>query len=137
MSAAAGASASPTPRGVVDVTLDDDELVVRPRGWWAMLSLRRRLRIPRSALVSAHVAADPTTEVPVSIRVGGTGTLSVRAGYMRGEGQRSWWCYRYGRSAVVVALSLPKLQHVVIMTDDDGALVRSIDESTRPRIGSR
>ncbi|WP_378143936.1 hypothetical protein ACFJGV_10850 [Cnuibacter sp. UC19_7] len=66
--------------GTVDVTINDSDLVIEPRGWWKMFSLRRRFRIPRSAIVSARVAKDPTIEIPVRFRVGGTGTVSIRAG---------------------------------------------------------
>ncbi len=117
--------------GTVDVTIAGSDLVIEPRGWWKMFSLRRRLRIPCSGIVSARVAGDPTAEIPVRFRVGGTGTVSVRAGYMRGEGKRSWWCYRYGQPAVIITLTLPRLSSLVIIADDNEATVRSINSSTR------
>lgn len=113
-------------RGLVDVSVDGPDLVIAPRGWWGFLSLRRRIRLPRAAIRSAHVSGDPTADVPVTWRSGGTGTFAVRAGYWRGSGVRSWWCYRYGQPAVLVELALPRLQAVVIMTDDDRATVDQI-----------
>lgn len=113
-------------RGLVDVTMEGDEVVVTTRGWWAFLSLRRRIRLPREAVRSAHVSGDPTAEVPVTWRSGGTGTFMIRAGYWRGSGVRSWWCYRYGQPAVLIELTLTRLQAVVVMTDDDDATVDAI-----------
>lgn len=113
-------------RGLVDVSVDGPDLVITPRGWWGFLSLRRRIRLPLAAIRSAHVSGDPTVEVPVTWRSGGTGTFAVRAGYWRGSGVRSWWCYRYGQPAVLVELALPRLRAVVVMTDDDRATVDQI-----------
>lgn len=112
--------------GTVDAVITDTVLTITPRGWWKFLSLRRRLEIPRAAVVSARVASDPTIVVPVRVRVGGTGTLTIRAGYMRGSTGRSWWCYRYGQPAVVVALTLPKLTNLVITTDENAAIADAL-----------
>lgn len=117
--------------GTVNVLIDQSHVVVVPRGWWKAFSLRRRLLIPRASIISAHVANDPTTEIPVRFRVGGTGTLSIRAGYMRGEGKRSWWCYRYGQPAVVIGLTLPKLTNLVVITDDNEATVAALNTRAR------
>ncbi|ROR80099.1 hypothetical protein SAMN06295974_1995 [Plantibacter flavus] len=113
-------------RGVVDIVVEGADLVITPRGWWGFLSLRRRIRVPSAAILSADVSADPTAEVPVRWRSGGTGTLMIRAGFFRGAGTRSWWCYRYGRSAVVIELELSRLQALVVMTDDDQATVEML-----------
>jgi hypothetical protein len=112
--------------GTVDLAINDASIVITPRGWWKVLSLRRRLELPWAAIVSARAVRDPTLEVPVRIRVGGTGTLTVRAGYMRGSTGRSWWCYRYGQPAVVIDLALPKLNNLVIITDDIAATVAAL-----------
>lgn len=117
--------------GTVDVTVTDSDLVVVPRGWWKMFSLRRRLRIARSAILYARVVGDPTTEIPVRYRVGGTGTVSIRAGYMRSGEERSWWCYRYGQPAVIIRLTLPRLRNLVIITDNNEATAQSLNESPR------
>lgn len=112
--------------GTVDAVITDTVLTITPRGWWKFLSLRSRLEIPRSAILSAHVVPDPAVAVPVRIRIGGTGTLTIRAGYMRGSTGRSWWCYRYGQPGVVIALSLPKLTNLVIITDDNAAIADAL-----------
>jgi len=117
--------------GTVDIVINQDQVVVIPRGWWKAFSLRRRLLVPLASVVSAHVANDPTTEIRVRFRVGGTSTLSIRAGYMRGDGTRSWWCYRYGQPAVVIALALPKLTNLVIMTDNNEATVAALNAKAR------
>lgn len=117
--------------GTVDIAINASDIVVIPRGWWKIFSLCKRLRIPRSAILSARVVRDPTAEIPVRFRVGGTGTASIRAGSMRGEGNRSWWCYRYGQPAVIITLILPKLSSLVIITDDNEATVRSLNEGAR------
>lgn len=111
----------------MDVAIDGAELVITPRGWWRLLSLRRQVRIPSAAIRSARVSAYPTVEVPVRWRVGGTGTLTICAGYWIRDGMRSWWCYRYGERAVVVDVALPRLQAAVVMTDDDDATVDLIE----------
>ncbi|RFA07528.1 hypothetical protein B7R21_15165 [Subtercola boreus] len=117
---------TPRRRGTVDTVITDTVLAITPRGRWKFFSLRRRLEIPHAAVISARVVPDPTLVVPVRIRVGGTGTLTLRAGYMRGRTGRSWWCYRYGQPAVVVTVDLPRLTDLVIITDDNAATVDAL-----------
>lgn len=50
---------------------------------------------------------------------------------MRAEGERSWWCYRYGQPAVIIALTLPRLSNLVIITDDNDATTRSLNDKDR------
>lgn len=113
-------------RAVVDVAVGRDSVRITPRGWWKVLSLCRRQDIPLEAILSAQVVQRPTEDIPVRFRVGGTGTLTVLAGYMRGPTGRTWWCYRYENPALVLNVSLPKLSSVVVMTDDNAAFAAAL-----------
>lgn len=113
--------------GLIDVELTEHEIIIRPRGVWKLWSLCRTKSIPRRSILSAHLSQQPDRELqPKSRR--GLGTLASLAGYMRGPHGRSWWCYRYGRSAVVLRLDLARLNHAVFITDDDEAFIDALTQ---------
>lgn len=112
--------------GLVEVGVVDGELVIRPRRLWKLWSFCRVKRIPQQAILDARVSQDPAQEIRPRWRAPGLGTLTSLAGYLRGPTGRSWWCYRYGQSAVVLEVNLPKLDHVVFIADDNAATVAAL-----------
>ncbi|PRB13492.1 hypothetical protein [Microbacterium sp. MYb62] len=115
--------------GLVDVFIVGGEVVVRPRRMWKVWSLCREKRLPREAILSAHVSSQPGHEVPARFRAPGLATLGSLAGYMRGPKGRSWWCYRHGESAVVLNVAHPKLAYVVFIADDNDATVAALQRT--------
>ncbi|MFC4241830.1 hypothetical protein ACFOYW_00475 [Gryllotalpicola reticulitermitis] len=113
--------------GIADVAIRDGVLVVTPRGAWKVLALAGHIEIPLRNIVGCHPDPDPCSSHPVSLRVGGTGVLGrIRAGYMRGSGERSWWLYRYGDHAVVIDVADNPLSYLVIEVDDPDATTEMV-----------
>lgn len=114
--------------GIVDIQFANEELIIRPRGIWKLWSLRATRRLPYLAVTSARLSKDPTVELRPRLRSPGLGTLTSLAGYTSGPSGRAWWCYRHGSTAVLLTTNLPRLAHVVVVTDDDAATARAIQK---------
>lgn len=117
--------------GLVDVELTTHEIIIRPRGTWKLWSLCRSKSIPRPSILSAHLSQSPEREILPRWRRG-LGTLASLAGYMRGPHGRSWWCYQYGRSAVVLTLDHATVNNVVFIADDNEAIVEALTRNIGP-----
>lgn len=113
--------------GLADIQISGGELVIVPRGAWAMMSLRRRLEVPIAQIAACAPDPDPRASHPITLRVGGTGLPGVRAGFMAGGGGRSWWLYRFGPNAVVIELRDAELEYLVVEVDDPRATVAMIN----------
>ncbi len=113
--------------GVADVAVEGGKVVVRPRGVWKLLALSGGLEIPLRHVSGCVVDPDPALSLPVTLRVGGTGLPGrIRAGYMVGQGGRSWWAYRFDGAAVVIELDGNALSYLVVDVDDPDATVRLV-----------
>lgn len=117
-------------RGLVDAVVTSEQIIIRPRGVWKLWSVCRSMSIPRQSILSAQLSHDPGREIGPRRRMG-LGTLASLAGFMRGPSGRSWWCYKYGQSAVVLNLDLAKLSNVVFITDDNEAVVDALAQGNR------
>lgn len=113
--------------GLVDVEVTTHEIMIRPRGLWKLWSLCRSISIPRQAILSVHISREPDREIAPKSRMG-LGTLASLAGYMRGSHGRSWWCYQYGRSAVVLNLDLARLSNAVFIAHDNEAIIEALTQ---------
>jgi len=111
-----------------DVTVTGDEVVITPRGWWKVSSMRGRVRVPRDAVRGARLSQDPVAELRPRWRTLGTYLFVIRAGYWRGRSGSSWWCYRTGRPALVLDLDpeLAGLDEIVAVTDDAPGTVAAL-----------
>ncbi len=114
------------PIRMVDVELSDEDVIITPRGIWKLWSLCRTKRIPYRAISGARLSMHADRELRPRWRNPGLGTFTTLAGYTSGPNGRTWWCYKYGRNAVVLDLMLPKLKHVVFIDDRGSDIVGEI-----------
>lgn len=107
------------------VELDGDELVVRFSGLDMVYALRRTVRVPRTAVVSAHTAPPPSRR---GIRAPGThlpGVLSF--GTWRGRfGKDLWGVRRAGRVLVIELDGGAAFERLVLEVDDPDAVATAV-----------
>jgi hypothetical protein len=86
---------------LVDVTVEDDDVVVRPRGAAALWSLKREIRARRATVALVRVVDG--ADVPIGVRLPGTAVpgVLVAGSYGRGS-ERSFWLVRNRRGPKLV-----------------------------------
>ena len=112
----------------VEVAVEDDEVVVRPRGLDVVWTFKRQVHAPLSALRS--VAVGPPSR-PRGQRAPGTYVPGlIRAGTWRSRAGREFWDVRRGRRVVVLdfADGAPYRRMVLEVPDPD---------ATARRLGAR
>lgn len=113
-------------RALVKIVLDDDSVTIVPRGIWKLWSFSRGQRIPFESLTGVQVSSRPLVEFPTGVRVAGLDVVAFLAGHFRNNGQRSWWCYRSGQSALVLRVDSSKITTFVVSAQDNESIVKQL-----------
>ncbi|HVF75233.1 MAG TPA: hypothetical protein VM938_09290 [Acidimicrobiales bacterium] len=110
------------------LAVEDDDLVVRFSGLEAAYALRRTVRIPRTAVVSAAVGPPPKRR---GLRAPGAhlpGRLSF--GTWRGRFGKDLWGVHRGERVVVIELDGgAAFERLVLEVDDPGGVVAALRQA--------
>ncbi|MGH9304393.1 MAG: hypothetical protein ACRDZ5_08280, partial [Acidimicrobiales bacterium] len=115
------------------VRVEDDSVVVRLKGWRAVLAVKWRLRVPLRVMTA--VGADPYAyaHVPTSLRDRRKAHPRLwRLGVYRGFRGWSFWSCGIGRNAVVLQTDTFRFKFVVIEVADPAKLVEEISAAMVP-----
>jgi len=110
------------------VRVDGDELVVRLDGLTAAAALRRELRIPRAAIVSA----EPGVPAELGRRRAGASIpwTDYRQGRFSAGGRKAFYSFEHRDRAITLELDgrlVPGAWRLVVVgTDDPAALLREL-----------
>jgi hypothetical protein len=116
------------------VDVADDFLEVRLSGWRSVLALRRRLRVPLSAVASVQHSSRAYVLVPTSIRLRRRSRPHLwRLGVYRGRSGWSFWSCGLGRGAVVIETQGYRFRFVVVEVSDPGAVIRRLEAALAGR----
>lgn len=122
-------------KALVKIVLDDDSVTIVPRGIWRLWSFSRGQRIPFESLTDVQVSSRPLVEFPTGVRVAGLDVVAFLAGHFRNSGQRSWWCYRNGQSALVIRADASKVATFVVSAQDNESFARQLQARLVARSG--
>jgi hypothetical protein len=112
-----------TSRGeLVDVRTDDGDVVVRPRGWSKLWSLKRELRVPRGAVADVRVVDG--AEVPIGFRSPGTSAFGalLAGSFGFGPSRAFWLVHRRRGPKLVLDLRDQDYVRVVLEVSDPDAV---------------
>jgi hypothetical protein len=116
------------------VDVAEDFLEVRLSGWRSVLALRRRLRVPLSAVASLQHSSRAYVLVPTSIRLRRRSRPHLwRLGVYRGRSGWSFWSCGLGRGAVVIETQGYRFRFVVVEVSDPGAVIRRLEAALAGR----
>lgn len=111
---------------VVDLDVSGTDLVVRPRGWDRVWSLRREVRLPLACVTGARVE-DPPPE-PRGLRAPGTYLPRIlAAGTYRRRRGKEFFAARLREPAVVVDLAGAAFERIVVGVDDPAAAAARVE----------
>lgn len=116
----------------LDVVVTDEAVVISVRGWDALWSFRRELRLPLRDVVAATVMSRREALAGLGIRLRGgywPGRLATGVFTVRGRrGARQWWCVYRDPEVLVIETRLQRPARVVVQHPDRHRLARWINE---------
>lgn len=116
----------------VDIELGDEAVIIRVRGWDALWSFRRELRLPLRDVVGATVISRREALAGLGWRVRGgywPGAMATGVFAVPGRrGARQWWCVYRDPEVLVIETRLERPARVVVQHPDRHRLARLIDQ---------
>lgn len=97
-----------------EVTVEEGELLVRLRGWRAVLAMKKTLSLPVSTIVRAEVDPQPRLHVRAKLRKRAGRSGLFRLGTYHSLDGWSFWAIGLGRNAVVVETDGARYRFVVV-----------------------
>jgi hypothetical protein len=119
---------------VVNLTTENDKVVLEVQGWDKLWALKSRLEIPRANIRS--VRADPTIARGwwKGIRAPGTHLPGVIiAGTFYQQGKRIFWDVRDPENTIVIELMDHRYDQLIVEVADPPAVVRKIQDALPQR----
>ena len=128
--------ASVADRNLASIDVEDQSVVVRPRGLNKLWTLRSRVVIPIKYVERVRVV-DPKG-LPRGLRLPGTAVPGlITAGMYRKSGEWSFYAIRGGRPVILIETLGPgPISRLVIETNDPGQVLRRLEAAlTKPGDG--
>ncbi len=115
---------------MVDVDITGDEVVIRPRGFHTLWTLKREVRIPRTQLkrVEAGVSPEARARLWRSVRLPGTFVPAlIAAGSFRAQGRWSFWdVVGTGRNALTLSTEGHHFAELLVDVEQPGLTLTAL-----------
>jgi hypothetical protein len=113
---------------MVELHVDDERLTIDVRGWHRLWAFKRRLAVPRDAVVGVRrLSADEVRGWWKGWRVPGTHVPGVIvAGTFFKDGERHFWDVRDPDRAIEIDLDGQSYDRVFVEVDDPDAAIRDL-----------
>jgi hypothetical protein len=117
---------------MVEITTNDDKLVLEVEGLDKLWTLKSRMEIPLSKVSGAHVADPGVTQgLWKSLKMAGTYIPGlIAAGTFKMHGKRILWDVKSVEKAIVIDLVDDRYDELVVEVDDPQATVDQIRTAT-------
>ncbi len=112
---------------MVDIRLEDDRVTLDVRGLHQLWALKRKLELPRAAIVGARRIPSEAMRLWKGWRVPGTHVPGVIvAGTYYKDGERHFWDVRHPERAIEIELQGTKYNRVYVEVEDPDAAIEAL-----------
>lgn len=109
-----------------DLRIDDDMLIVEPRGINKLWGFRKKLEFPLTHVIGATYDPQVHNE-PKGFRGPGLGTTGRWVGTFRKDGEKHYWCVKEGTKSIVISLKDEEVSRLFLTVDHPRELVDRIN----------
>jgi hypothetical protein len=117
---------------MVKITIQAGKALFEVEGWDKLWSLRSRLEIPVTHIISAHVDPDPVMGWFQGLKLAGTDIPNIfRAGTFYQDGDKVFWDVHHPEKTIVVQLEHERYGKLIIEVEDPDAAVAMINSAVQ------